>query len=137
MSISNMPVIGGLLKPITALLDGLKPTMTRFKDDLTATLQQQGMAPEEIERLREVLDSGKDEDMTDKLDQLARGELMGKDGRPIDLGPAQIDRDMISQLAQKNGVKADRLDPSRIGADPWESYPTTAGATPDANWLAG
>ena len=123
MSSLQIPLPG--LNIIGNIIQSLKPSMTRFKDELETVLKQKGMAPEDIKRVREVLDSGKDEDMNAKLDELARGKLLDKDGMPIELKDKngtgiELERETVGELVKSTGVSKKRIDPSVIGPEEWE-----------------
>lgn len=113
------------LNIFAGVIQSLKPKMTQFKDAFEQMLKQLGVDEETRDRLRKVVDSGRDQDMTAKLDELVRGTLVDKDGLPIELKnaegePVRIDREGIGELAKKYGIKSDNIDPSMIGPQEWE-----------------
>ena len=145
-AIDGVPVLGavaGIFKTMFASPE------KKFKDSLIKTLEQQGVDKETLDRLREVFDSGKDEDLTAKLDELVRGQLVGKDGNPIELKDAQgepikLDRESIGAMAKASGVPTKSIDPTCIGPQPWEEPENpdepaddTSRFLPPTQWVRG
>ncbi|MBP7567103.1 MAG: hypothetical protein KA795_13970 [Burkholderiaceae bacterium] len=139
-------MIGPIPNPIsiiTSIFDKIHPkNEINFKKDFKAMIDSLGVDESTRERIMAVLNSGKDQDLSKKLIDLVNGDLLDKNGEPIQLkdasgAPIQLDPELIAQLAEKNGVPQTSINTGDLRAAGMQGPGFDDGLMQQPGWLAG
>jgi hypothetical protein len=105
-----IPFVGAAISAASHLFGslerGVNSSEHNFKADLSELLQDTGLPPEQLKIVMELLNSGKDEQIGDKLRALMSSE-------PPVISPELAP--VIAELAQKNGVPRSSIDTEMLG----------------------
>jgi len=99
-----IPFIGLASSLFKSIERGVNSAQHNFKSDLSDLLRQAGVPEDLIGRIKQLLNTGTDEEIGPKVNALMAANLI----------PPEL-QDSIGELARKNGVPRSSLDQSQLG----------------------
>ncbi|QHI97286.1 hypothetical protein GT347_04405 [Xylophilus rhododendri] len=120
-----LPIVGPLIGCFQGVFHAVERAVNssehNFKKDLGSLLEQAGVPGDVRKKIQKLLDTGKDEEIGEKINALMAAGII-----PPELG------DTILQLAEQNGVPRSSLDPERFGEqmDDEDIYRVLGGSFP-------